>query len=369
MVGVGSLYSQMPARSFEPKDTEALLSAARRGDEGAYRELVEGHRSELHAHCYRMLASSHDADDAVQESLTRAWRGLARFEARSSVRTWLFKIATNVALDIAHKRARRAFPLEEGRRAGPGESPGDPLLEMPWVQPYPDQLVEAAESSPEARYEKREALELAFVVAIQHLPPRQRAVLILREVLGYSAEEVASLLDTTVPAVNSALQRARSTVRARLPRKSQQVELRSLGDDGVRDLALRYARAIERGDIGTLISMLTENATWAMPPHPIWYEGRVAIAEFHTEYVSTERWRHLPTRANGQLAIGGYTFDADRGCYVASVLDVLTLEGERIAGVTGWLTSEILRRIGDDDDRFVGLIAFPSFGLPAELPA
>jgi RNA polymerase sigma-70 factor (ECF subfamily) len=358
----------MARRSFEPTDNETLLSAAQRGDERAYRELVEAHRSELHAHCYRMLASFDDADDAVQEALTRAWRGLAGFEARSSVRTWLFKIATNTALDIARKRARRAFPLEDGRRAGPGESPGDPLLEMPWVQPYPDRPVEAVENSPEARYERREGLELAFVVAIQYLPPRQRAVLILREVLGYSAEEVASLLGTTVTAVNSALQRARSTAGKRLPPKSQQAELRLLGSDGVRELALRYARAIEESDIEMLLSMLTEGATWAMPPFPIWYEGRAAIAEFHTKYVSAERWRHLPTTANGQLAIGCYTFDADRGCYVASVLDVLTLEEGRVAAVTGWLTSEVVRPRGDGDP-YVGLVAFPRFGLPAELPA
>ena len=179
-------------------------SSALPGEEmrARYPELVEGHRSELHAHCYRMLASLDDADDAVQEALTRAWRGLAGFEARSSVRTWLFKIATNVSLDMARRRKRRAFPLEDGRRLDTGESLPDPLVDMPWLQPYPLELVDPVASSPEARYEMQEASNLAFVVAIQHLPPRQRAVLILREVLGYSAEEVAAQLDTTVAAVN-----------------------------------------------------------------------------------------------------------------------------------------------------------------------
>jgi RNA polymerase sigma-70 factor (ECF subfamily) len=359
----------MATRRFAPTDEQALLSSARQGDEGAYGELIEGHRAELHAHCYRMLASVDDADDAVQEALIRAWKGLSRFEARSSIRTWLFKIATNTALDAAKSRARREFPLDHGRRARPGESPGDPLMDTPWIEPYPDQLLDASESSPGARYEAREALELAFVVAIQHLPPRQRAVLILREVLGFSAIEVADLLDTTVPAVNSALQRARTKAATRLPEKSQQVELRLLGNDGVRDLARRYANAIEQRDVETLLSMLTEDATWAMPPHPVWYQGRTAIVEFHAEYVCPERWRHVATRASGQLAVGGYTFDPVRRCYVASVLDVLNLDGGRIAAVTGFITSEILRRNGDEDDRFVGSTAFPRFGLPAELSA
>jgi RNA polymerase sigma-70 factor (ECF subfamily) len=358
----------METLHFAP-DEAALLDSARQGDEQAYVELVEPHRAELHVHCYRMLASFDDASDAVQEALIRAWRGLPRFEARSSVRTWLFKIATNTAIDLAKKRARRAFPVDEGRRAAPGESPGDPLLDTPWVEPYPDRLLAASESSPEARYEAREALELAFVVALQHLPPRQRAVLILREVLGYSASEVATLLNTTVPAVNSALQRARSTAAARLPKRTQQAELRLLGADGERELAERYADAIDRNDIEMLLSMLTEEATWAMPPCPGWYQGRSAIAEFHAASVSTERWRHVATRANGQLAVGGYTFDEAKGCYVGSVLDVLTLDGGRIAAVIGFITADIFVRDGVETHRFSASESFPRFGLPVELPA
>jgi RNA polymerase sigma-70 factor (ECF subfamily) len=359
----------MATRRFAPTDEQAMLSSARRGDEQTYEALIEGHRAELHAHCYRMLASVDDADDAVQEALIRAWKGLARFEARSSIRTWLFKIATNTAIDISKKRARRELPLDSGRRAGLGESPGDPLMEAPWIEPYPDRLLDASKSSPQARYESREALELAFVAAIQHLPPRQRAVLVLREVLGFSASEVADLLDTTVAAVNSALQRARSTAATRLPERSQQVELRLLGTDGVRDIARRYANAIDEGDIDTLLSMLTADATWAMPPHPSWYQGRGPIGEFHAKYVRPERWRHVTTCASGQLAVGCYTFDPVQGLYVAAVLDVLTLNGGRIAAVTGFITSEVLCRSGDQGGRFIGSVAFPRFGLPGQLSA
>ncbi len=351
-----------------PADEQALLSSARRGDEAAYEELVESHRAELRAHCYRMLASVDDADDAVQEALVRAWKSLPRFEARSSVRTWLFKIATNTALDAARRRERRAFPLDDGRRAGVGESPGDPLTSTPWIEPYPDRMLDDSERSPEARYEARESLELAFIVAIQHLPPRQRAVLILREVLAFSAAETAELLDTTVPAVNSALQRARAAAARRLPATSQQAELRSLGDGKVRELALRYAAAIDRADIEGLLSMLTKDATWAMPPHPTWYQGRSAIAEFHTKYVAPERWRHLATRANGQLAVGCYTFDPRQGRYVASVLDVITLEGGRISAVTGFITTEILSRDGGEGGCLTGSALFPRLGLAPHLP-
>jgi RNA polymerase sigma-70 factor, ECF subfamily len=352
-------------------DEQWLLDSARRGDEDAYRELVEVHRAELHAHCYRMLASVPDAEDAVQDALVRAWRGLARFEGRSSVRTWLFKIATNTALDIARRRSRRELPLEHGPAAGPGESPGPPILETLWVEPYPDQMLGLSDrfASPESRYELRESIELAFVAALQHLPAQQRAVLILREVLAFTASEVAELLDTTVPAVNSALQRARVGAATRLPERSQQVTVRSLGEGRIRDLAARYSQAIERGDLKALLSLLTEDATWAMPPLATWYRGREAIATFHSRYVFTERWRHLTTRASGQLAVGCYTFDSDRHCYVASVLDVLTLEGDRIAQVTGFIATELLAHSDREQYRFVGAEAFPRFGLPDELPA
>jgi RNA polymerase sigma-70 factor, ECF subfamily len=340
---------------------------ARRGDESAYRELVEVHRAELHAHCYRMLASVHDAEDAVQDALVRAWRGLSRFEGRSSVRTWLFKIATNTALDIGRRRARRELPLDHG----PGESPGAPIFETFWVEPYPDEMLGRSDgfASPEARYELRESIELAFVAALQFLPANQRAVLILRDVLAFSAAEVAELLDTTVPAVNSALQRARVAAATRLPERSQQAKLRALRGEEISDLAERYAEAIETGDLEALLSLLTENATWAMPPVATWFRGREAIAEFHSRYVFPERWRHLTTSASGQLAVGCYIFDPERGCYVASVLDVLTLDGDRIAQVTGFIAADLLEHPSHEQCNFVVTEAFPRFGLPSELPA
>jgi RNA polymerase sigma-70 factor (ECF subfamily) len=350
-------------------DEGHLLDAARHGDELAYRELVEVHRDELHAHCYRLLASVHDADDAVQDALVRAWSGLSRFEGRSSVRTWLFKIATNAALDTARRRAGREAALEQGPPAAPGESPGDPQLDRLWIEPYPDLHYGARGglASPEARYELRESLELAFVAALQHLPARQRAVLVLREVLGFSASEVAGILDTSVTAVNSALQRARAAARARIPTRSQQAELASLGERGVRELAAAYSSAIERGDVDRLVSMLAEGATWAMPPLPTWYLGREAIAEFHRVHVCSQRWRHRTTTANGQLAVGCYIFDDRLDAYVASVLDVLSLDGGRIRAVTGFLTAELLECPAGDYPSFEAHEAFPRFALPLEV--
>ena len=194
---------------------EALLERGRSGSDAAYQELVEVHRAELHAHCYRILGSVQDAEDALQDALLRAWRGLAGFEGRSSLRSWLYKITTNAALDVAQRRSRRELPMAHGPPAGPGEGSGAALLESVWVEPYLDQAfgVTSGFASPEARYERRESLELAFVAALQYLPPLQRAVLILREVLGFSNQETAGLLDTTVPAVQSALQRGRAAAR------------------------------------------------------------------------------------------------------------------------------------------------------------
>ena len=354
-------------------DEQVLLDSARRGDEEAFGRLVESHRPELQGHCYRMLASVHDAEDAVQDALLRAWRGLARFEGRSSVRTWLFTIATNTAIDTAERRSRRELPLDLGPATAPGRGPGEPLFETLWLEPCPDSMVgPSRRASPEARYEVRESVELAFVSALQHIPARQRAVLVLRDVFAFSAAEVADMLDTTVAAVNSALQRAHLAA-TRLPERSQQVVLGALGDEKIRHLAARYGEAIERGDIETLLSMMTEEASWAMPPLPGWYRGPVAIADFLRRDVFPERWRHRATRASGQLAVGGYLFDADRGCYVAGALDVLTLDGDRIAQVTGFLTWE--QRTGTEtgsgtgDYRFGDTGVFPRFGLPAELPA
>jgi RNA polymerase sigma-70 factor (ECF subfamily) len=343
-------------------DEKALLDLARNGDERAYETLIEGHRAELHAHCYRMLASVHDADDAVQESLLRAWRGLPGFESRSSIRTWLFRIATNSSIDLLKKRKRRELPINMGYPAAAGGTPGEPLFAVSWIEPYPDRLVEDRHS-PEARYEAKESLELAFIAAIQYLPPRQRAVLILREVLSFPALEVAEILDMSVAAVNSSLQRARETIANRLPNESQHVELQRLGDERVLELARRYVDAIDQGDVETLVSMLTADAKWSMPPHPAFYEGRPAIEEFHRRDVSSVRWRHRITTANGQLAIGCYIYDQERDVYEATVLDVLDLRGGLVAAVTAFFTVHAFE--GDSvPDRYVAAVDFARFALP-----
>jgi RNA polymerase sigma-70 factor (ECF subfamily) len=335
-----------------------LLEAAQRGDEGAYRTLVERHRSELHAHCYRMLGSVHDAEDALQEALLRAWRGLPRFEARSSLRSWLYRIATNASLDVIARRPKRVLPVDYAPAADPHddlEPPTEPLVESVWMEPYPDERLglEDGFAAPEARYEQREGVELAFVAALQHLPPNQRAALILRDVLGFSAREVAESLDTTTASVNSALQRARAMVEERVPEQSQQATLRGLSDERLNELVEHYSEALEQGDVEALLGMLTEDATWSMPPLPNWYRGHEAIAGFLRKGPFTVRWRHVPTRANGQLAVGCYTWDEEQRSYRAFVLDVLTLRGTQIAEVTA----------------FIDRSMFVRFGLPEALPA
>src|SRR6201996_9199404 len=210
-----------------------------------FAEVVDPYRRELHAHCYRMLGSVYDADDALQETLLRAWRGMAGFQGRSSLRSWLYTIATNTCLTQIGRRPKRVLPLDYGPAADPHDPPGIPIVGSVWLEPYPDQAARFPDgpAAPDVRYEQREAVELAFVAALQHLAPNQRAVLILREVLGFSAKEAAAMLDTTVASVNSALQRARATVEERVPERSQLQTLRALGDGGVRELVGRYVDA------------------------------------------------------------------------------------------------------------------------------
>ena len=355
----------MTSQRLAPTDDQALIERAQSGDERAYEALIEGHRAELHAHCYRMLASVHDADDAVQEALLRAWKGLPGFESRSSIRTWLFRIATNSSFDVLKKRKRRELPINAGYRSNPGDTPGDAVFGESWLEPYPDRLLED-QHSPESRFEARESLELAFVAAIQYLPPRQRAVFILREALSFSANEVAETLDMSVAAVNSALQRARATIANRLPGETQQVELQRMGDKQVHKLARQYADAIDNNDIETLMGMLAPGATWSMPPHPAFYEGRTAIEEFHRRDVSSVRWRHRTTSANGQLAVGCYIYDEQRATYVASVLDVIDLHDGLITAVTAFFTAEASGESEQPDD-YVAAVDFKRFGLPDEV--
>ena len=331
----------------------ALLDRAREGDENAYRRLVEPRQAELHAHCYRMLGSVHDAEDALQEALLRAWRALPRFERRSSIRSWLYRIATNTCLDLIAKRPKRVLPIDYGPPSDPHGGPGPPLVESVWVEPYPD--------APDASYEQRESVELAFIAALQHLPARQRAVLILREVLGFSAKEVCESLETTVASVNSALQRARKTIDEKLPDQSQQATLRTLGDEQVRAIVERYMDAWERGDVDAVVALLAEDATIAMPPMASWYRGADVVV-FISDWAFSgrlydmegdRRVRVLPARGNGQPAIGTYAWNEEAGRFLPTVLQVLTFDGARIADITG----------------FVDPSAFARFGLPESLSA
>jgi RNA polymerase sigma-70 factor (ECF subfamily) len=354
-----------------------LLSAARDGDEKAFGRLVEPHRRELHAHCYRMLGSLHDAEDALQDVLLRAWRGLHRFEGRA-LRAWLYKIATNVCLDAIARRPKRVLPIDYPP-SDPQEGPGEPLVESVWVEPYPDERIgiEDGPASPEARYEQRESVELAFTAALQHLPARQRAVLILREVLGYSARESADTLETTVPSVNSALQRARSTVEERLPEQSQQATLRALGDEGITEVVDRYVEAWENGDVNAVVAMLTEDATFAMPPLRSWFRGRESISIFLAGWPLSGnwRWRTVRARANGQEAIAFYTWDDEAKSYLPFALNVLTLRGAQISDVTAFVARATRRperqvyarwpEEAADPRRLRGF--FGDFGLPERL--
>jgi RNA polymerase sigma-70 factor, ECF subfamily len=332
----------MPSASAaSPALEQGVLDAARRGDEGAFERLVEPHRRELHAHCYRMLGSLHDAEDALQDALLRAWRGLGNLKDGQSLRSWLYRIATNACLDAIAKRPKRVLPIDYGASADPHDGPGQPLIESTWIEPYPDEGLglEDGYAAPEARYEQREAVELAFVAALQHLPPNQRAVLILREVLGFSAQETSESLETSVASVNSALQRARKTTDERLPEQSQQATLRSLGDEELSKLVESYMDAMQRGDVEKVVSMLAEDAAWSMPPLASWYRGHEDLRGFlRVGPLSGEwRWRHLPARASGQAAIGCYTWHEDEQAYLPFALDVLTLEGRKIKEVTAFI--------------------------------
>jgi RNA polymerase sigma-70 factor, ECF subfamily len=313
-------------------------------DEDAFRRLVEPHQPALLAHCYRMLGSLHDAEDALQDTLLRAWRALPRLEDRGLLRAWLYRIATNVCLDALARRGPRTLPIEHGSSAASGEGPGEPLAESGWVGPYPDEQlgVEDGREAPAARYDRREAIELAFVAALQHLPATQRAVLVLRDVLGFSARETAETLDTTAAAVNSALQRARKTVEERLPERSQQATARALGDQRVRRLVERYIDAWESGDVQALASLLAEDATFAMPPYPRWWRGRHVIAAFAAE----PKHRYLPARANGQPANAAYRWDPEKGIYAAEALEVLTLDGNLIKEMTAFMAPDLFARFG-----------------------
>ena len=368
---------------FASIDTTAhersLLQRARAGDEGAFGSLVEPRRGELHAHCYRMLGSVHDAEDALQDALLRAWRGLARFEGRSSLRSWLYTIATNACLDQIGKRPKRVLPIDYGPAVDPHVAPGEPLVESVWIEPYPDEIlgIEDGLDAPAASYERREGVELAFVAALQHLPATQRAVLILREVLGFSAKETATMLETTAAGVNSALQRARAAVEERVPAQSQQATLRALGDDEVRAIVDRYVDAWERADVEAFAAMLAEDASFAMPPLATWYRGRESIAQWAATWSLTDnwRWRAVRTTANGQPALGFYAWNEDEQRHLPFALNILTFRGREIADVTAFIARSAEPRDPEKFERYPDEPVdearvhdmFGRFALPAQL--
>ena len=293
----------------------ALLEAARAGDARAFERLVAPYRKQLEAHGYRMLGSLADADDVAQETLVRAWKGLGGYEGRASVRTWLHRIATNVALDVSARRKPRALPNERGAPSDPRAGLAPPDLDPVWLDPAPPDLWEELPESPEASVSARESVGLAFLVAIQRLPATQRAALLLREVLGMSAAEVADLLETTVPAVNSALQRARAALdedeRVKAPRRD---------DEGVRALLARYVSAWEQGTPDALAAVLREDAVLTMPPIPTWFQGVAAIAGLVAFLKSTGELRITPARAAGGPALAYYVREhGEEGLRLATV--------------------------------------------------
>jgi len=338
-------------------DEATLLENARLGDEHAFAKLTGTYQGELRSYCYRMLGSVQDAEDAVQNALLRAWRGLDKFEGRSSIRSWLYSIATNTTLDITRHRSRRELPADFGPAAPIGAPVEEAVNDPIWLEPFPDQWLTGSPTSPESRYEQRESVEIAFMILLQELPPLQRAVLILRDVLGFTAAETSVQLETTVASVTSALQRARSTATAALPKRSQQETLRALGDRTIADLAHRYATALETGDVDTLLGLLTQDATWCMPPLIDWFQGHQALRAWLIRDPLTMGWRHQVVQANGQLAVAGYLLDSDSGRYLGHVIDVLTLDGDKIAAVTAFLPGDA-----------AAAATFAAFGLPPEFP-
>ena len=332
--------------------TTELITRARAGDGEAFRALTEPYRRELQVHCYRMLGSFQDAEDALQDTLLAAWQGLGGFEGRASIRTWLYRIATNRCLNArrsASRRPARAWDMPEVEPPEPSR-----LGEVAWLEPYPDALLDVAIDvplGPEARYEQTEAISLAFVTAVQALPPRQLAVLVLRDVLGFRASEVAGMLDATVESVNSALKRARASLQRRLPPTEVRQPAPAPYSTSEQALVADFVRAYESGDLDALVALLTDDIHVSMPPIPLEYHGRDVVARlFASIFRSGRRVDLVPTRANGQPAFGAY-LRATTGIRHGAGLFVLTLSGDRIRAFT----------------RFDSAV-LPWFGLPRSLP-
>ena len=320
-----------------------VLELARNGDDAAFTRLVDPLRRELHAHCYRMLGSSHDADDALQETLLRAWKALAGFQGRSSLRSWLYTVATRVCLDASAARARRALPMDLGPASTHPILGDAPAADVAWLGPYGDRGLSAGNAAPDARYEQREAVELAFVAMLQHLPGNQRAALVLFDVLGFSAAEIATMMSTTVGSVQSALARARVVVAERVPPAGQQRTLRQLGDGRLRETVSSFSRALETGDADLLVSLLTDDVTWAMPPLPHWYAGLPTVTRFAVEVPLARcgTWRHSPPLSvNGQPAVGLYLEGEPWS------VNVFTLRDDKVCAITSFIGPEHFTAVG-----------------------
>jgi RNA polymerase sigma-70 factor (TIGR02960 family) len=336
------------------------LERARAGDEHAFRDLVEPYRRELRVHCYRILGSLQDAEDLVQETLLAAWRGLDGFRGEAGVRSWLYRIATNTSLNELRRRGRRPrdapVPPQPSGEPPPAEPPKPSrIVDSVWLEPFPDDLLEGVpdlSDDPGVRYDTREAIELAFMTAVQTLPPRQRAVLVLRDVLGFRASEAAEIMSSTVAGVNGALARARKQLEEQQPTRRESVRRPSPGAE--RELIRRFADAFERGDVEALVALLTEDAKLAMPPQPFEYHGRQAIGAFFSTVPAggaIERIRLVPTRANGQPAFACYLRELRGPRQHAYGLMVVTLTDEGVARITGFTDPSV----------------FPAFGLPRTL--
>jgi RNA polymerase sigma-70 factor (ECF subfamily) len=352
---VGEVSSVRFVDGLDGGAERADLALARDGDEGAFTRLVAPLHGRLHAHCYRMLGSTHDADDALQEALLRAWRGLPGFQGRSSVGTWLYTVATRTCLDLVESRRKRALPVDLGPASEHAVLEGNaPRTDVAWLGPYPDAGLRDGPVDPQARYEEREAVELAFVAALQHLSGNQRAALLLFEVAGFSAAEIATAMGTSTTSVNSALARARRVISKRVPAQTQQQTLRTIGDARLREIVTGFATALERGDVNAFVALLTEDVTWSMPPLPYWYEGLDAVVDFAVTVPMTRcpSWRHLATTANGQPAVAFYLGADASARHDAWSITILSLRGDRIADITS----------------FLGRDHFTSFKLPASLP-
>ncbi len=333
----------------------ANLAAARSGDQVAFSALVEPHRRELLTHCYRLLGSFQDAEDQVQETLLRAWRRFDTYEGRASIRAWLYKIATNVCLDTLKRRSRRVLPPELRPASDPGGSPMPPVVEPIWLEPFPDDLLSPSSTNPEARYEAHESITLAFMTALQRLPARQRSVLLFCDVLDWPASDVASLLETSVPAVNSMLYRARTSLSKNYKAQAYR-DYRAVRDSqNTKELLRRYVQAWESADIEALVAMLKEDATFPMPPLPLWYQGRSAIKAFVSTVIlsgeASGRWILHPVKANGQPAFAWYRRDDPSGRYQAYAIQVLTLQDGLLSDVTTFGVPDL----------------FPAFGFKSEL--